>query len=65
TFETEVTKKGVPGGMMPGKTAIASGTFGKGKVLAISPHPELTPGMETVLAKAIKWATAPETKPNP
>ena len=65
TFETEVTKKGVPGGMMPGKTAIASGTFGKGKVLAISPHPELTPGMETVLAKAIKWATAPEKKPNP
>ncbi len=64
TFETEVSKKGVPGGIMPGKTAIASGTFGKGKVLAISPHPELTPGMEKVLPNAVKWATSMNSKPN-
>jgi len=40
SFKTEVTKKGVPGGVMPGTPAIVRGDFGKGRVWVSSPHPE-------------------------
>ncbi len=55
-FVTEVRKKGVPGGVMPGTTAIAAGEFGAGRVLAISPHPERTGELNHVLPAAIRWA---------
>jgi len=54
-FATEVTKEGVPGGVMPGTTAIASGGFGAGRVLAISPHPERTDKWNHVLPAAVSW----------
>jgi glutamine amidotransferase-like uncharacterized protein len=56
TFQTEVHKQGVPGGVMQGTTAIASSTFGKGRVFCFSPHPEKTPGLEPMLIRAINWA---------
>ena len=56
SFTTEVTKEGVPGGVMPGTTAIAAGIFGDGRVLAISPHPENTDGLDHVLPRAVQWA---------
>jgi len=58
SFATEVTKAGVPGGVMPGKTAIAAGRFGEGRVLAISPHPERTAGLDNVIPAAVRWAAA-------
>ncbi len=54
-FETEIAKNGAPAGVMLGCTAIASGHFHKGRVLCISPHPELTDGQEQLLMHAIKW----------
>ena len=54
-FETEVKKEGVPGGVMQGTTAIAAGEFGKGRVLAISPHPERTTELDHVAAAAVRW----------
>ncbi len=56
SFKTEVTKEGVPGGVMPGTTAIAAGRFGNGRVLAISPHPERTTELDTVIPTAVHWA---------
>jgi glutamine amidotransferase-like uncharacterized protein len=56
TFQTEVHKQGVPGGVMQGTTAIASSAFGKGRVFCFSPHPEKTPGLEPMLIRAINWA---------
>jgi N-formylglutamate amidohydrolase len=56
SFATEVTKDGVPGGVMSGKTAIAAGRFGAGRVLAISPHPERTAGLDSVVPAAVHWA---------
>jgi glutamine amidotransferase-like uncharacterized protein len=56
TFESEVHKDGVPGGVMKGTTAIVSSTFGKGRVFCFSPHPEKTPGLEPMLTRAITWA---------
>jgi len=58
SYATEVTKAGVPGGVMPGKTAIAAGRFGEGRVLAISPHPERTAGLDSVIPAAVRWAAA-------
>lgn len=57
-FETEIAKNGAPTGVMPGCTAIASGVFHKGRVLCISPHPELTDGQEQLLLRGVDWVAA-------
>jgi glutamine amidotransferase-like uncharacterized protein len=56
TFETEMRKNDAPPGIMKGTTAIARGKFGKGRVVCFSPHPEKTPGRETFLQSAVRWA---------
>lgn len=40
TFQTEFTKNDAPKGVMIGTPAIVGGTYGKGRVIACSPHPE-------------------------
>ncbi|MGH7134385.1 MAG: BPL-N domain-containing protein [Pirellulales bacterium] len=55
-FETEIAANGAPMGVMPGCTAIAAGTFGQGRVLCFSPHPERTEGQGTMLLRGILWA---------
>jgi putative intracellular protease/amidase len=62
TFATEVRKEGVPGGVMPGTTAIAAGEFGAGRVLAISPHPERTEEWNHVLPAAVRWVAGKSTR---
>jgi glutamine amidotransferase-like uncharacterized protein len=57
-FDSEVKKKGVPDGIMVGTTAIAASHFGRGRVLAISPHPEKTESLDHVLAHAVHWVIA-------
>ena len=61
SFATEVTKEGVPAGVMPGTTAVAAGRFGFGRVLAISPHFEMTDGLDSVVGSAVRWAAASGT----
>ncbi len=53
TFETEIAKNGAPEGVMKGTTAIAKGTFGNGRVICFSPHPEMTDGLEQMVRLAI------------
>lgn len=55
-YETEMRKNDAPPGIMKGTTAIARGKFGKGRVVCFSPHPEKTPGRETFLQSAVRWA---------
>jgi glutamine amidotransferase-like uncharacterized protein len=55
TFATEIAKNGAPKGVMPGTTAIARGTFGKGRVFCFSPHPERTDGVQHFVRRAILW----------
>ena len=55
-FETEVALNGAPHGVMQGTTAMASSTFGKGRVFVISPHPEQTPGLDGLVRQAVAWA---------
>jgi len=54
-FNSEVALKGAPHGVMVGTTALASSTFGKGRVFVISPHPEQTPGHEDMVRGAVEW----------
>lgn len=56
-FDGEVHRDGVPGGVMPGKTAVAAADFGSGRVVCFSPHPEKTEGQEGMLHHAILWVT--------
>lgn len=58
TFASEIAQKGAPSGVMVGTTAAAASTFGKGRVIAISPHPEQTPGLEGMVRKAVDWVAA-------
>ena len=54
-YETEIAENGAPKGVMKGTTAIAAGTFGKGRVLCFSPHPEKTDATHDLLKMALKW----------
>ena len=52
-----------PKGMMPGATAVAASDFGAGRVVCFSPHPEKTPGEETLFHHALLWMTRTEETP--
>ena len=55
SFRTEIAKNGAPRGVMKGTTAIARGTFGQGRVVCFSPHPEKTKGLEGLVHDAIDY----------
>lgn len=62
SFETEVAKAGVAGGLMKGSTAVAAARFGGGKVLCFSPHPEMTEGLHEIVHRSIRWAARPPAR---
>jgi hypothetical protein len=70
-FKTEVAKNGAPPGIMLGTTAMARGIYGKGHVVAVSPHPEKTDGLDNIVRRVVEWAgtgevghvQAPTTRP--
>ncbi len=54
-------KKGVVHEDMVGTPAIAADTFGKGRVLVISPHPESHQELNALVARAIGWTLGVDT----
>jgi glutamine amidotransferase-like uncharacterized protein len=54
-FDSEIAEKGAPKGVMQGTTAIARGTFGKGRVICLSPHLERSPGLDVAIRHAVIW----------
>jgi predicted deacylase/putative intracellular protease/amidase len=54
-FRSEVSENGTPPGVMIGSPAIVAGRYGKGRVMSISPHPEQTQGLETLIPQAVAW----------
>ncbi len=56
----EIAENNAPRGVMPGTTAIARCTIGKGRVFCFSPHPEKTQGLESMVLEAIGWVHASE-----
>jgi len=57
-FRTELSENGTPPGIMVDSPAIASGTYGNGRVIISSPHPEQSAGLETFAPAAIRWTAA-------
>lgn len=58
-FRTEFAGNGSPVGAMVNAPAVVAGTFGRGRVLCSSPHPEQTAGMEAFIARAVRWTAQP------
>jgi predicted deacylase/putative intracellular protease/amidase len=58
-FRTELAENDTPKGIMIDSPAIVAGRFGKGRVLAISPHPEQTAGLEQFVPRAVTWVAEP------
>lgn len=54
-FRSEVVADGGERGVMLGAPAMILSRYGRGIVLAISPHPEKTPGLGKVLLHALHW----------
>ena len=61
SYETEIAKNGAPRGVMKGTTAIARGTFGKGRVFCFSPHPEKSPDQDPFVRAAVQWVAESAT----
>jgi predicted deacylase/glutamine amidotransferase-like uncharacterized protein len=55
-FRSEVVKYEPQKGTMINTPAIVIADFGKGRVLSISPHPESTPGLESMIVNGVRWA---------
>lgn len=56
TYLTEIVENGATPGAMPGSTAIAKTTFGAGRVICFSPHPELPDGPNELILQGARWA---------
>ncbi len=54
-FRSEVVARGGERGVMLGAPAMVLSRYGRGIVLAISPHPEKTPGLKQVEVHALHW----------
>jgi len=54
-FRGEVADNGAPSGVMPGTPAAVVGVYGEGQAMAVSPHPERTPGRGVMLRRAVSW----------
>lgn len=59
-YVTDMAKPGAPTGMMTGRDAAVAARFGRGRVVAFGPHPELSPGLGHWLVNAALWAAAPD-----
>jgi len=57
-FRTEMAENGTPVGVMIGSPAVVGAPFGRGRVLAVSPHSEDTPGLENFIPGALAWLAA-------
>lgn len=61
TYESEINTNGAPEGIMLGTPALVIGTFGEGHVVASSPHPEQTKGMEELTRRMVRQAAASDS----
>ncbi len=62
-YRSEVAKNNTPKGVMVNSPAIVCARYGRGRVLCFSAHPEKTPGLESFVARAIRWAAAGSDAP--
>ena len=54
-FRSEVAAEGTPKGIQSNSPAIVLTTYGKGKMLVVSPHPEQTPALQGLIEKMVRF----------
>ena len=54
-FRSEVAAEGTPKGIQSNSPAIVLTTYGKGKMLVVSPHPEQTPALKGLIEKMVRF----------
>ncbi len=59
-FRSEQTLYPPQEGTMVDSPAIVGATFGQGRVISISPHPESTPGLTSMVTAAVRWVAGRE-----
>ena len=66
SFVTDVKKEGDPGGVMPGTPAILGGTFGDGRFVLFSAHPEFKwkYGNKPMVVDAARWVVKGKLREN-
>ena len=57
-YSTAIARHGARPETMIGTTAIARGTFGHGRVICFSPHPEATGGPNNFIRVGVRWAAS-------
>ncbi len=64
-YRSEVVARGGARGVMLGAPAMLLSRYGKGFVLAISPHPEKTEGLRWIILHALEWMYQHRTETPP
>ncbi len=59
-FRSEIAEHGAPKGVMIGTPAAVAGTFGRGRVVVFSPHPDKTEPLHAMVRRAVEWAARRE-----
>ena len=54
-YDSEIAANGAPNGIMKGTSAAVRTHFGMGRVFCLSPHPEMTEGLEHLIPLIISW----------
>jgi putative intracellular protease/amidase len=64
TMESDVhLENDAPAGMTPGRPLFARAEAGKGRVFLSAGHPEATPGLRWMVARAVRWVARGEAIP--
>lgn len=64
TMESDVhLENDAPAGMTPGRPLFARAEAGKGRVFLSAGHPEATPGLRWMVARAVRWVARREAVP--
>ena len=60
TYVTEIAKNGAPKGVMKGTSALVRSRYGKGRIVAVSPHPEdsLDRTLRAWVRRSVEWLAA-------
>lgn len=64
-YVSDLAAKDAPHGMMEGRDAVIAAPFGKGRVVAFGPHPELSPALNHWLVNAVEWSAAGDDGTSP
>lgn len=64
-YRSEIAENNTPRNVMVNSPAFVHSTYGRGRIFAISPHPEVTPGLENIVPRVLMWLApgAPAAQP--